>query len=182
MTLSLEQQVCSLELSRRLKDLGHAPVLGYAGLYIVTVKGEVYSVVGGRWRFKARSLKKGYAAVTLSKKGLLKTHLVHRLVAMAFIPNPKGFKQVNHIDGFKTNNSVENLEWCDASHNQNHARRLGLQGGEHSNTAKLTRASVRAIRKMYGEGGPTMKQIGKKYGVNEQTISKIINYKTWKYA
>lgn len=66
---------------------------------------------------------KGYCLVTL---GNGKTAKVHRLVALAFIPNEDGKPQVNHIDGDKTNNQIENLEWCDNSENQAHAYSKGL--------------------------------------------------------
>lgn len=69
---------------------------------------------------------KGYPIVYLSKDGKQKTITVHRLVAKAFIENPLNLPQVNHIDGNKLNNNVENLEWCDNSYNQKHAHNTGL--------------------------------------------------------
>lgn len=69
---------------------------------------------------------KGYPIVYLSKDGKQKTITVHRLVAKAFIENPLNLPQVNHIDGDKTNNQVDNLEWCDNSYNQIHAHKTGL--------------------------------------------------------
>jgi hypothetical protein len=71
--------------------------------------------------------KKGYPIVYLSKDGKQKTITVHRLVASAFINNPLSLPQVNHKDGCKTNNYVDNLEWCDNSYNQKHAWQNGLQ-------------------------------------------------------
>ena len=70
--------------------------------------------------------KKGYPIVYLSKDGKQKTIAVHRLVAKAFIDNPLSLPQVNHKDGCKTNNNVDNLEWCDNSYNQKHAHEIGL--------------------------------------------------------
>lgn len=75
----------------------------------------------------------GYCCVHLHNKKFNKQLTVHRLVAMAFIPNPKNKPQVNHINGDKSDNSVENLEWCTPSENLDHAYRTGLKkpsGGE----------------------------------------------------
>ena len=69
---------------------------------------------------------KGYPIVYLSKDGKQKIITVHRLVAKAFIENPLSLPQVNHKDGCKTNNYVDNLEWCDNSYNQKHAHDTGL--------------------------------------------------------
>lgn len=66
----------------------------------------------------------GYQRICCYRKGRKQRFFRHRLVAELFIDNPNNFKEVNHIDGDKTNNSVANLEWCDRSHNEREARRL----------------------------------------------------------
>ena len=71
-----------------------------------------------------------YAMVTLSN-GKQKNCRVHRLVALAFIPNPDGLPEVNHIDGNKENNHVSNLEWCTHSYNNKHAWAIGLKDRHH---------------------------------------------------
>ena len=70
--------------------------------------------------------KYGYYKVVLSHNGKRKTYPVHRLVAMAFLPNPLNKKTVNHIDGNKTNNNVSNLEWASQKENQSHKWNTGL--------------------------------------------------------
>ena len=65
----------------------------------------------------------GYIIVTLTVHGVAKKHYVHRLVALTFIPNPNNLPQVNHKDENKTNNSVDNLEWCTAKYNTNYGNR-----------------------------------------------------------
>ena len=64
--------------------------------------------------------RRGYESVVLCKDGVQKHYRVHRLVAIAFIPNPFGYKEVNHIDENKLNNNVENLEWCTRRYNMNY--------------------------------------------------------------
>lgn len=64
--------------------------------------------------------KNGYQAVMLSKKGVVKSFLIHRLVAIVFIPNPDNLPQVNHKDENPSNNCIDNLEWCDQKYNSNY--------------------------------------------------------------
>lgn len=96
-------------------------VVGYEGLYQVSNMGNVKSL---NWRNEgyAKNLwlkphNKGYLQVELAKNGAKKCFVVHRLVAVAFLPNPYDYPQVNHKDENKRNNCVDNLEWCDASYN-----------------------------------------------------------------
>lgn len=93
---------------------------GYNGEYQVSNYGNVKSFKRGERILKPRKNHKGYCFVTLSKDGLNKNINVHRLVAMAFIPNPNNLPQINHINENKRNNRVENLEWCDARYNNNY--------------------------------------------------------------
>lgn len=113
------------------------PVLGYEGLYKVSNKGNVISIKRKVLRnghlmsvpeinLKPRLTRLGYVKVSMSKSGINKGHFVHRLVAKAFIPKLKGCNEINHIDGNKENNNVENLEWCDRKHNIRHSNEMGL--------------------------------------------------------
>ena len=107
------------------------PIEGYEGLYEVSSYGKVRSLdrYDSRNHFrkgKVLSLvknKEGYLQVNLCCNGKNKMFLVHRLSAQAFIPNPDNLPQVNHKDEDKTNNSVDNLEWCDCSYNNNYGTR-----------------------------------------------------------
>lgn len=80
---------------------------------------------------------------------------IHRLVAIAFIPNPLNLSQINHIDGNKDNNCVENLEWCDNGYNQRHAIDHHLKDvskmSAHSSFRKLSEEQVAFIKKLYAE-------------------------------
>lgn len=111
----------------------------YKGLYQVSNLGRIKSIPHlikankeGGTRFTEEHIKNtsvgwhGYVWVSLCKNGKQKTHSVHRLVAMAFIENSNKLPAVNHIDGNKENNTVDNLEWCTNHENQMHASKNGL--------------------------------------------------------
>lgn len=128
-------------------------ITGYEGKYQVSSFGRVKSLE----YHNAKGIKRcgilqpatdnsGYHRCALSKNNILKTYKVHRLVAIAFIPNPDNLPQINHKDGNKKNNNVENLEWCDNSHNQKHAYRLGLNPPHQGHKVK-----VALVNKITGE-------------------------------
>lgn len=98
------------------------PVRGYEGLYEVSNRGNVRSIYRGRntGRLLVQSINNGYPFVTLSN-GKSLTRTVHRLVAEAFLSNPDNKPTVNHKDGNRSNNSLENLEWATRSEQQIHA-------------------------------------------------------------
>lgn len=85
-------------------------IKGYEGLYAVTPEGEVWSYKYKKF-LKPRKCSNGYLQVNLCKDGKEKNHLIHRLVAEAYIPNPDNLPQVDHIDNDKTHNYVNNLQW-----------------------------------------------------------------------
>ena len=108
-------------------------IVGYNGMYQVSNKGRIrsfkYRNTKETYVLKQMINKKGYLIVGLSKNGKRKTVIVHRIVAQAFIPNPNKYPQINHKDENKTNNNIDNLEWCTNSYNHNfgtHNERVGL--------------------------------------------------------
>ena len=97
------------------------PVEGFEGLYEISNLGRVKSLWFGKEKImNPAKTKDGYLFVNLYKDRKRKAFKVHRLVATAFIPNHEGFEQVNHKNEVKTNNCVENLEWCSAWDNMHY--------------------------------------------------------------
>lgn len=97
------------------------PIEDHSGYYALE-SGHILSLKGQHPRILKEVTNKGYRMVNLSAGGSNSSHLVHRLIAMAFIPNPEGLPQINHIDHCRDNNEVSNLEWVSAQGNMNHAK------------------------------------------------------------
>jgi len=95
-------------------------IKGYEGLYAITEDGRVFKYKGNKY-MKINKRKDGYCSVGLTKNKKNKKFLVHRLVAMSFIPNPDNKPQINHINMIKSDNRVENLEWVTQSENIKHS-------------------------------------------------------------
>ncbi len=132
----------------------------------------------------------GYRRVRFSagKRGL--SLLAHRVVALVFIGPPPDGMQVNHIDGDKLNNAVENLEYVTCRENIRHSIRMGLFArGERMGSSKLTEEQVLEIRRLYSEGGGVIRAgcaakhstraLAKRFGVSASAISGIVTGRTW---
>lgn len=169
---------------------------GYDGAYSISSSGQVMSnarekrVKGCGVGFVSPSIKQhqvnncGYAVVRLYKNSKVKTHLVHRLVAAAFLLNDEGKLQVNHIDGNKLNNDVSNLEWVTGSENCRHAIDSGLYEvarGERRASSKLTSKDVLCILQRISEG-ESHKSIASDFPVTAKTIGKISRGETWSHV
>lgn len=122
--------------------------------------------------------KKGYSYVTLRANNLSKSFLIHRLVGIHFIENTLNKPQINHIDGNKNNNNVENLEWSTAKENLKHAVDFGLnkKHGIYNYRSKLTKKDVIFIR----NSNLKQKILSEKFKITQSTISRIKLFKTYK--
>lgn len=159
------------------------PVRGFPG-YEVSSHGAIRSWRGRTVRvLKPRLGCHGYLAVCLRREGETHQRLVHRLVAEAFLGDSEN-KWVNHRDGNKRRNSVENLEWCTPGENARHAYNTGLQPsrtGAGNGKAKLTDEDVLAIRRGRANGVP-VKTLSELHGVAKSTISGVANGYGWKHV
>lgn len=124
-------------------DLQWAKIDGYD--YSVSARGDVRNDKTGAIK-KAKVTKCGYLLVDLYHQGVCKSLTVHRLVATAFVPNPSGKEQVNHINGNKADNRAENLEWATQSENQLHRYRILKKIKTTWNTEAANNASRKAVR------------------------------------
>lgn len=141
------------------------PVFGYENEYLINNSGIVKSVKGN---IKNQRLQNsGYLITDLWKNNICKTVTIHRLVANTFIHNTENKLYVNHINGIKTDNRVENLEWCTCSENHNHALLLGLR-----KTSKIIQTDLddNEIQRFN-----SLKEAAQKTGISCPSISRCIN-------
>lgn len=163
----------------------------YEGMYQVSNLGRVKSLERfvyfndtGRTvkeRILATRLNKsGYSISALCKGNKMEGKAVHRLVMLVFVGDSE--LEVNHINGVKTDNRLENLEYCTRSENNQHAYDTGLRKankGEDNGLAKLTTADAERIK--YGHKDINQSAIAKMYGVDKALISRIRLGKSWKH-
>jgi hypothetical protein len=174
-------------------------VKGYEGIYEVSNLGRMrsYRVPGchgptaGRLRAEPRFLKpirqsNGYCKVNFQRDGKHQGFWYHRLLAQTFIPNPNNLPQVNHINGIKADNRLENLEWVTHEGNRQHAGRLGLirhnpNRGEKHTHSKLSNDEVLEIRRAY-KAGVIQAELARRYpNISKSTINLVVRRKAWKH-
>jgi len=155
------------------------PVVGYESGYEVSNKGRVRSIDrqiirSNGWR---QTLTGRILVPSLNNQKRLRVSLnskndrrfIHRLVGEAFLDNPEGKKQINHIDGNPTNNCLENLEWVTQEENIKHAHETGL-----IKKWKFTSDEELLIVAEYNSGEHTYSSLGRKYNVSHKTITRIV--------
>jgi len=171
------------------------PIQHYEESYAISNLGQIKSIdryvnskIGKRLSrgvIKTPKLDKdGYAITSLYKNQKAKFISIHRLVATHFIPNPENKPQVNHIDGNKLNNCVNNLEWCTSIENIKHSwDKLGRNNlhskGEKCNFSKLKLEDIHFIRTNYNKKTLNQIKLANMFGVSDSLISQIINNKIW---
>lgn len=170
-------------------------VVGFEGYYQVSNLGRVkgldrvvkyrHRTLSVKGRIIVPNFSSRYVSVTMSMAGTKrKQKTIHRMVAIAFVQNPENKKEVNHIDGDRSNNRSENLEWCTAKENIAHAFNKGLMGvrkGQKVGIPKLTEDIVIEIRRLHSNKEMSNAKIAKKYKIHTGTVADIINRKNWKH-
>lgn len=146
----------------------------YEGIYQVSNLGRVKSLKYGKEKIlKLKTRGYGYKAVILCKDNVKKPYYVHRLVAIAFIPNPDNLPCVNHIDEDKNNNHIENLEWCNRKYNTNYGTRNKRQSekmkGKYTGNHHPKSRKVKCITT--DEVFTTIKEACEKYNVKQPSIT-----------
>lgn len=155
-----------------VSNLGRARTLDRKIVYkdgrIATFKGKDLSVFRGAY---------GYPAIYLP--GGKRKH-VHRLVADAFLPRKEGCDVINHINGDKFDNRVENLEWSTASENNRHARATGLQNqhGENCNLTRYSEQIVQAVRRVHAKYGSSYRDLAVLFDMSEMQAADIVKGRT----
>jgi len=125
----------------------------------------------------------GYYMVSISRDNKSNPYRVHRLLANNFIDNPLNLREVNHIDGDKLNNKLDNLEWVSHFGNMRHAFSTGLANntGTRNGMSRLDDDKVSEIKQLL-KSGVSQYKIAAKYGVSRSTILKIKLNKTWNHV
>jgi len=154
------------------------PVVGYEERFLVTEDGQLISNKSKKVLSQTPN-HKGYlthATKIGGRNGQNVCLRINRLVAEAFIPNPENKPEVNHVNGIKTDNHKDNLEWSTEQENTIHAFKTGLivrKTGSEAYTAKLNDEQVMQINSMHGQH--TSRTVGEMYGVSHVTIVRIWN-------
>ena len=150
--------------------------------YIIYTDGRIKNIESNKYLSISKIDRSGYIQVFLSHKGKKYIFNLHRLLAIAFIPNQNNKPQVNHINGKKTDNELTNLEWVTNSENQIHAYKYNLHEvlkGENNPSNKYSENKIRQVCELIESNKYSITKISKMTNVNRYTINDILRKKSW---
>lgn len=155
----------------KMNETRWKPIPGYEDYYLVSENGDVWSVRSRR-KLAPKRQKSGYLRVSLSVSGRRKECPIHRLVAMAFIPNPEGKPTVNHINENKGDNRVENLEWATTKEQNAHGTRTQRAVANTDWAARTAKMDYNAIAHKHDY--KSMNEAQKKRVVQKDTAGRVV--------
>jgi hypothetical protein len=153
--------------------------------YYLNEKGEIFSKNSGELRKLATTINnKGYECITIYMDQKKVTKKLHRMLLETFKPTEDKSLQSNHIDGIKTNNNIDNLEWVTASRNMEHSYELNLREprkGEKNCGAKLTEIQVKQLKDLHMTGQYKQRELAEIFLISDSQVSRIVNNNQWKH-
>lgn len=149
------------------------PIPGYEGIYSATTDGRIYRHTTEKRKGYFLKLRTStvYQRVPIWKEGERVDYYVHRLVALAFLPNPENKPQVNHINNRKHDNRLENLEWVTKKENWEHARDYGVYKGIMLSDEEKLRLGI-----LYSSGVYKKKDLAREFGISRSSVERHLKW------
>lgn len=177
--ITITTEIGNIHITKKNKEMEHWKFIKDFEDYEISTLGNIRRKYKKGYKYRKPIIQGGYSHVTFSKDNSFKKMQIHRLVCLAFIPNTESKPCVNHINGIKTDNRIENLEWCTHSENEKHSFEFL---GKITNGIKrrvFNKNKINEINQMLNNG-MSQRAIARKLNVSSSTISNLTTGKTYK--